>query len=187
MGIFSCCIGDKKQIRNESEARHARIVEIYAQATYESQESTRTPPPSYDQVVHENESPAMRTITEKEPYQPPAQMRLQHTSPTPSRRTSICSVPSTRLTDITSAHTGGTSVTVGRPRNDGSMRSSLVFDSAPPSYYDDRSIRERSRSPDGQRRSEEYQQHPVTTEDWLEVLRRTAQAAENHVRQLQRG
>lgn len=184
MGFFSCCMSDRKQSHNESEVRRARIVEIYTQAAYDAQAPTSTPPPSYNETIRESNVHGVPTITEKEPYQPPAGTLPPQSSPPPSPRTSICSVPSTRLTDLTSVPTGATGVIAGNPRNDESLRSSLVFDSAPPSYYDGRSIRERSRSPDGQRRLEE-QHHPVTTEDWLEVLQRTAQAADNYIRRLE--
>lgn len=185
MGLFSCCTNDKKQAYHDSEARHARIVQIYTQAVYDAQTPTATPPPSYNEVAGEAMTHGVPIIVEKEPHQTPPQVVPSPETPVPSPRTSICSVPSTRLTDITSAHTGATSATLVNPQNDESMRSSLVFDSAPPSYYDGRSIRERSRSPDSQRHLGATQ-HPVTTEDWLEVLQRTAQAAETYIRRLER-
>lgn len=184
MGFLSCCTNDKKQAHNDTEARHARIVQIYTQAADDAQHPTSTPPPSYYEIAGDCMTHGMATIIEKEQYPPPTELVPQERLSVPSPRTSICSVPSTRLTDVTSAHTGATNITIARPQNDESMRSSVVFDSAPPSYYDGRSIRERSRSPDNQRHSERAQ-HPVTTEDWLEALQRTSQAAENYIRRLQ--
>ena len=91
-----------------------------------------------------------------------------------SPQTSIYSVPSTRLTDITSAHTGAT-VTAAHTYRGDSPRSSMVFDSAPPSYYDGRSIRERSRSRSRSRVPEDNQ-HPVLSSDWFAGLLQNAEA-----------
>lgn len=182
MGLFSCCTGDRKQEKNEVENRQARIVEIYRQTETVSEMPTRPPPPSYNEVVCDNLSGATMIIDEK-PAQTQAQP-LAHTYPRTSisrpssPRTSICSIPSTRLTDLTSAHTGGTIVPSHTQQGD-SARSSLVFDSAPPSYYDGRSTRERSTSSNSQRQLGE--RHPVMAEDWLEHLRR---AAENEHRRV---
>jgi len=183
MGLFSCCTGDRKREKIETEARHARIVDIYRQAETVSQKPTQSPPPSYNEVVHDSLSGTTIIIDEK-PAQPQAQPLAQqaHTRTSISRpsspRTSIYSIPSTRMTDITSAHTGST-IVPSYTHQGGSPRSSLVFDSAPPSYYDGRSIRERSTSPDSQRQSDD--RHPVMAEDWLQHLRR---AAENEQRRV---
>ena len=184
MGLFSCCIGDRKPTKSEAdaEARHARIVEIYQQAKAETQTPVQLPPPSYNEVIYDAFT-GTTTVIVDEKVQPALQQDPQsedhHFRPRTaisrpgSPQTSIYSVPSTRLTDITSAHTGQTVRVVSTHQGD-SPRSSLVFDSAPPSYYDGRSIRERSRSPNATRLSDEQQrretQHPVMTDNWLELL-----------------
>ena len=184
MGLFSCCIGDRKPTKSEAdaEARHARIVEIYQQAKAETQTPVQQPPPSYNEVVYDALT-GTTTVIVDEKVQPVLQQGLQSEaqdfgprtsiSRPGSPQTSVYSVPSTRLTDIASAHTGQTVRVVSTHHGD-SPRSSLVFDSAPPSYYDGRSMRERSRSPNATRLSDERQrreeQHPVMTDNWLELL-----------------
>lgn len=182
MGIFSCCISDRKSRTGEDEARHARIIEIYQQAEAEIRPTTQNPPPAYYEVVCDHLSGTTIFVEEK-PEQPPIVTQpprdtqlLQPRDPISrpqSPRTSIYSVPSTRLTDITAANTGTTITAVPTHQGD-SPRSSLVFDSPPPSYYDGRSMRERSRSPSGQRHSDEHQ-HPVMGDHWLEGLILSAQ------------
>lgn len=192
MGLFSCCLNDKQQTQHDPEARHARIVSVYAQNADDLRSSTRAPPPAYSDIIRGEELPTTVTLLEKEPCQPPIHPippippAPQQMSPVLSPCTSIYSVPSTRLTDITSAHTGVTSVTVGYQQTGESLRSSLVFDSAPPSYYDGRSMRERSPSPHMQRQPEDQVQAFTLTDDWLEILQRTANLAEAHLRQLER-
>lgn len=169
MGLFSCCTKDTKSVALDAEARHARLVQIYQTAKAETQTSLQAPP-AYNEVVVD--VPTIR-IDEKpiEPEQPQ--------SPASSPRTSVISVPSTRLTDITSEYTDRASVRLGNRGGLDSQRSSLAFDSAPPSYYDgrsDASIRTRSRSPHNLRFAEEnlLQQHPVMNPDWLNELTRAA-------------
>jgi len=91
--------------------------------------------------------------------------------PTISPHSSVISLPSTRLTDLTSLRTGDTMHTVVR----GSLERSSLGGSRPPSYYS----YARSPSPtssaagaDGERDS--VWQHPVMASDWLEVLRQDA-------------
>jgi len=175
MELFTCCFSGRQQEKNEKEARHARLLEIYQQAGAETETGvpTQSPPPSYSEVVYDSLSGTTIVIDEK-PAQPQAQHQPRESISRPSSpQTSIYSVPSTRITDITSAHTGNTIVACHTHQGD-SPRSSLVFDSAPPSYYDGRSMRERSRSPNAQRGSEE-RTHPVMAEGWLEYLRRAAE------------
>ncbi|KAK5943515.1 hypothetical protein PMZ80_004523 [Knufia obscura] len=185
MGLFTCCINDRKQGKSEAEARHARIVEIYRQAETGSALPTQSPPPSYNEVVFDSLS-GTTIIADEKSSQPPSHSAVQppYARPPISRpsspRTSIYSVPSTRLTDITSAHTGGTIVACHTHQGD-SPRSSLAFDSAPPSYYDGRSMRERSRSPNDQRPSDE-RQHPVMAEGWWEDLPTAAENDRRHAR-----
>jgi len=182
MELFTCCFGVRNSEKIEKEARHARLIEIYRQAGTETEEGvpTQLPPPSYSEVVYDSLSGTTIVIDEKPP-QPQSQRQQQDSISRPSSpQTSIYSVPSTRLTDITSAHTGHTIVACHTHQGD-SPRSSLVFDSAPPSYYDGRSMRERSRSPNGQRGSEE-RTHPVMAEGWWEHLRRAAETEERGTR-----
>ena len=187
MRLLTCCIGDRRQEKIEAETRHARIVEIYRSATNVVGETpTQSPPPSYNEVVYDSLSGTTVVLDEKtaqaqSPLQTQAQQNHNGTamSRPSSARTSVCSIPSTRLTDITSAHTGGTIVAYQTHLVD-SPRSSLVFDSAPPSYYDGRSIRESSRNRDGQRYSDEQGRHAVMGEEWLERLRRAAANEQGH-------
>lgn len=178
MGLFTCCISERKhgKEKNDAEARHARLIEIYRQAETASQHPTQPPPPSYHEVVYDSLSGSTIIVDEKSTQPHPSPSISRPSSP----RTSIYSIPSTRLTDITSAHTGGTIVACQTNPGD-SPRSSLVFDSAPPSYYDGRSMRERSRSPNSQRQPD-AQQHPVMAEDWLEYLRSVAQNGQTAAR-----
>lgn len=182
MSLFSCCVSARKQQQEKSdrEARHARIIDIYTQAQRQAQTNTQTQthtqaaPPSYEEVIYDGMSGITLIVDDK-----PATDELRAPIPRPtSPQTSIYSVPSTRLTDITSAHTGGT--VVEEAERIDSPRSSLVFDSAPPSYWDGRSMRERSRSrspvPIWRAEDAEGQQdlqresHPVMAEQWFERL-----------------
>ena len=183
MGLFSCCFGSRKTEHKEADARHARIVEIYRQAEIESQQPTQTAPPAYQDVVYDTLSGTTILVDEKWTQavaQPQAQTQTAHTAQTPitrpsSPQTSIYSVPSTRLTDITSTCTGG-AATVAPTYQGDSPRSSMVFDSAPPSYYDGRSIRERSRSPVRTRDGEFDSQHHVMESGRLDRLLHNAEA-----------
>ncbi|KAK5076248.1 hypothetical protein LTS08_006874 [Lithohypha guttulata] len=189
MGLFSCCISDRKQTKTEAEARHARVAEIYQQAQNNTQTPTQAPPPSYNEAVCDVFL-GTTTIVEEKPRQlipePQSQVHQENacTARPASPRTSIYSVPSTRLTDITSMHTGATAVPTHRGD---SPRSSLAFDSAPPSYYDDRSMRERSRSPDYERGPQgEQEPHPVMADNWLDRLLAAAERDGTEVRNTRR-
>lgn len=182
MGLFSCCFGSRKTEHNDADARHARIVEIYRQAEVESQQATQTAPPAYQDIAYDTLSGTTIVIDEKWSEvvtQPQMQTQAEHTaqntiSRPASPQTSIYSVPSTRLTDITSTYTGATATVVLTHQGD-SPRSSMVFDSAPPSYYDGRSIRERSRSPVRTRDEGIDSQHPVLENGWLDRLLQNAE------------
>lgn len=168
MGLFSCCMNDKRSARYDTETRQARIVQVYQGAADELYTSPRiqAPPPAYNEAVSRDDlSGPTIYLDEKAPQT--IERRLPR-SASSSPRTSIISVPSTRLTDLTSARTGETSITLVNQQPQ-SQRSSLVFESAPPSYYDGRS--ERSTSPHSQIISNTTPSHPVMSEDWLETLR----------------
>lgn len=183
MGLFSCCFGSRKTEHNDADARHARIVEIYRQAEVESHQAAQAPPPAYQEVVHDILSGTTIVIDEKSSQvvaQPQPQTQAEPAVPSTISRpssphTSIYSVPSTRLTDITSTYTGGTATVVLTHQGD-SPRSSMAFDSAPPSYYDGRSSRERSRSPVRTRDMEDEPHHPVMDNGWLDRLIQNAEA-----------
>ena len=184
MGLFSCCLGSRKTVQGDADARHARIIEIYRQAEVESHQITQAPPPAYKDIVV-CDSHAGTTIVSDEKWspvvaQPQPQAQMIALAQTPisrpsSPQTSIYSVPSTRLTDITSTYTGATA-TVALTHQGDSPRSSMVFDSAPPSYYDGRSIRDRSRSP-VRASAVEGDMHPVMANEWLDRLIRNANFA----------
>ena len=188
MGLFSCCFESRKTTeKSEADTRHARIVEIYRQAEVESQQITQAPPPAYQDIVYDTFTGTTIVVNEKS-SQNPAQPQPEPTAQNPisrpaSPQTSIYSVPSTRLTDITSAYTGTTAVALTHQGD--SPRSSMVFDSAPPSYYDGRSIRERSRSPAHNRGAEAESQHPVMADEWLDRMIQDVQAR-RHASQNQR-
>lgn len=175
MGLFSCCFGSRKTEHKDADARHARIIEIYRQAEVESQQTAQTPPPAYRDIAYDTLSGTTIVVDEKWSQvvaQPQPQTQAESTERDPisrpsSPQTSIYSVPSTRLTDITSVYTGGTATIVLTHQGD-SPRSSMAFDSAPPSYYDGRSIRERSRSPVHTRNGEDGPHHPVMETGWLD-------------------
>lgn len=180
MGIFSCCYGDRKTDQNEKDRRHARIVEIYRQAQDESspsnRSSTQAPPPAYHEVIYDSCTGTTLILDRKEAL--PTSTTDADPIPRPvSPQTSIYSVPSTRLTDLTSIYTGHVNHT---HRND-SPRSSLAFESAPPSYYDGRSLRARSPSLDGRRSVDDHTDtHPVMSVDWLQVLQRNVHREHDH-------
>lgn len=163
---------DRRHAQQDAETRQARIVQIYQGAADEIYTTTpsQAPPPAYNEVVLSNVQPPPAAYIDEKPALSAERRQLHSAFSSP--RTSVISVPSTRLTDITSAHTGGTSITLVN-RQPESQRSSLVFDSAPPSYYDGRS--ERSTSPHSQRVSDEVLRHPVMSAGWLETLRRSVE------------
>jgi len=166
-------MNDKRSARHDTETRQVRIVQVQGAADdlYTSP-CIQAPPPAYvEAVARDNLSGPTIYVDEKAPL--PTERRLPR-SASSSPRTSVISVPSTRLTELTSARTGGTSIILVNQQPE-SQRSSLVFESAPPSYYDDRS--ERSTSPHSHIVSNPMLSHPVMGGDWLETLRIAAQKA----------
>lgn len=179
MDLLSCCVGGRRrQERREQEKRHARIVAIYAQAQAQAENeeagshgtTLQAAPPAYHEVVYDVDTGATVVVDTKE-TQSIDHARSEPPSRPASPQTSIFSVPSTRLTDITSSRIEGTNTGANTYRGD-SPRSSLAFDSAPPSYHDGRSLRERSPSPSPSRRetSTTTSTHPVTNLGWLNMF-----------------
>lgn len=163
MGFFSCCTSNSQSAEQDAEARHARIIQIYQTAKAETQQAVQAPP-AYNEVV---ETPTI-CIEEK-----PAQLE-QSRSIASSPRTSVISVPSTRLTDFMSAYTERAGGLLPDQSVIGSVRSSLAFETPPPSYYNtssNASTRSRSRSPHSLRLFDDRPQHPTMSPQWWNQLR----------------
>ncbi|OAP55138.1 hypothetical protein AYL99_10838 [Fonsecaea erecta] len=175
--LLSCCTSSNRPGKLEAQTRHARIIAITNaqpdrwRCPIVQPESYHhdNPPPRYDEIAQypltatdEKSIPVAFQVTVEEDEAPP---------PPASPRSSVVSIPSTRLTDLTTARTGETTHRSGRESLERVWtRSSL------PAYSD------RSSSPvaslsvagrDGDR--DPVWQHPVMTNDWLEVLQQETQ------------
>lgn len=182
----NCFSSESKQSSKEAEAqiRHARIVNLYHESDNNSQHCS---PPAYNEIsttprimISNNRSSGLGNGDEKDSSQ--VEPQPSERSPASSPRTSIISIPSTRLTGLTASHTGATSTTVTVVADDDLSRLSFSqFDSAPPSYYAGStyyasSQRSRSRSPDITNRTTD--EHPVMAADWFERLQADARRRE---------
>lgn len=213
MGFPFCCLCGSDEDLNEksqreAEVRRTRIQNVY-DASREVMPDTITapptdvlhvlqapptayfaPPPTYTEAVP-NGQPGY-PVDDKEAYEydqrhprDPNRTPLAH-SRSSSPQTSIISVPSTRLTDLTVSYTGHTHQTdTTGPTfpppvlsdRDGEMssRSSLSFESPPPSYWSPS-----SRTPDRRESAEDMRQHPVLTTGWLQRLQQQAHLQAQH-------
>ncbi|EXJ96188.1 hypothetical protein A1O1_01314 [Capronia coronata CBS 617.96] len=173
-GAFACCSAHD---RLEADTRHARIVAVTNDYHYngrraQSHHHHYDNPPAYQDITPRplipiDEKDSAYLITD-------AHESLRPSSP----HSSVVSVPSTRVTDLTALPTGDTAVTFTSTR--GSLEGAVNRESRPPSYY---STLRRSPTPnliasDGGLAEEdgrdEVWQHPVMRSDWLGVLRRDA-------------
>ncbi|EXJ79393.1 hypothetical protein A1O3_08895 [Capronia epimyces CBS 606.96] len=165
---FSCCAS---QDGLDAEARHARIVTV-TNGPYHGRlaQKYHGNPPDYRDIAQQ---PLIR-LDEKNPADFHLSIEASNQSSRPaSPNSSLVSVPSTRVTDLTALQTGDTALTSAR----GSMERTLTYESRPPSYY---SNLRRSPSPissaglnsDAER--DEVWQHPVMRSNWLETLRQEA-------------
>jgi hypothetical protein len=171
--LFSCCTSDARSNSLEAESRHARIVA----ATGDYARRPRSPPqrrrqyqespPQYKDIAQH----PLISVDEKNPLHFELIVQGEDDTPPPvSPRSSVVSIPSTRMTDLTAAQTGETTRATLR----GSLEYVSTRGSEPPSYYSNRSPSPAS-SAGGPRESERSErdtvwQHPVMTSDWLEVL-----------------
>ncbi len=174
-----CCSSSDRPSKLEAKSRHARIVAV---TNDPRRPSTRhlpqrwdypldDSPPAYEENAHQ----PLLSVDEKQPID--FQLNVQSDEdipPPPSPRSSVVSIPSTRFTDLTVAHTGETVMT--------SQRNSLAMDrvstrgSLPPyTHYSRRSPSPASSAgatSDGER--DAVWRHPVMSNNWLEVLRQDA-------------
>ena len=169
-----CCSSSDRPSKLEAESRHARLVRITSDPRgvstrhlpqrwdYPYQDS----PPAYNDVAQQ----PLLSIDEKQPINFQLTVETEDDAPPPlSPRSSVISIPSTRLTDLTAAQTGETLRTSRRE----SLERVSTRGSLPPYSYCSR----RSASPastigatsEGER--DIVWTHPVMSSNWLEVLR----------------
>ena len=190
--LLTCCASQDHSSRIEAEPRHARVVAVtdlsypHNHRPTQRQHSYQDSPPEYGDIA---EHPLI-TIDEKTPVEFEPVVEDDDEAPPPaSPNSSVVSIPSTRLTDLTSMQTGETA----RTALGGFLQRASTRGSRPPSYHSDP---RRSPSPgslprlsnDSERDS--VWQHPVMASNWLEVLRqdamRRAAAQANNEGQLHR-
>ncbi|KIX06681.1 uncharacterized protein Z518_04657 [Rhinocladiella mackenziei CBS 650.93] len=169
-----CCSKDSPG-KLEAETRHARLVAVshgndhYNGSLPRPQEYPDNPPEYKDIARH-----PLISIDEKCPIDFELVVEDEDDAPLPiSPNSSVVSIPSTRLTDLTSMQTGETAVTLAR----GSLDRGSTHASRPPSYH---SNPRRSPSPvsfvglNSESERDGVWQHPVMSNNWLEVLRQDA-------------
>lgn len=162
---FLCCTSNNNL---ETESRGARIV-TSTNGCYHSRPPTHHgSPPAYQDISQQS----LIRIDKKSPADSlPADPSVPHRSPSPD--SSVVSVPSTRLTDLTALHTGDTALTSARA----SLERAGTRESRPPSYYstlrrNPSLIAASGLDPDVER--DEVWQHPVMRSDWFQELRQDA-------------
>ncbi|KEF62945.1 uncharacterized protein A1O9_00919 [Exophiala aquamarina CBS 119918] len=185
--LFSCCASQSVSEKAEAEIRHARIVSAVQQhnATVSRPRSRpqsrryQDSPPEYGDIAHH----PLITIDEKnaadfdvfayDDYVTEDEDESNSLPPSISPNSSVISIPSTRLTDLTSIPTGETISALGRPSLDRYPSRST----RPPSYYNSP---RRTPSPDlsvvrdGDEARDEVWLHPVMQSNWLDVLQQHA-------------
>lgn len=189
--LFSCCASQSVSEKAEAETRHARIVSAvyHHDATLVHPRSRpqspryRDNPPEYGDIAHH----PLITIDEKnaadfdvfadgggaQEDEDGGDDESDSLPPPISPNSSVISIPSTRLTDLTSMPTGETVSALGRPSLDRYPSRST----RPPSYYNSP---RRTPSPafsaagDGDEGRHEVWLHPVMQSNWLEVLQQHA-------------
>jgi hypothetical protein len=184
-----CCSSSDRPSKLEAETRHARIISV---TNHTSTGSTRHLPQRWDYPLEENPPAYEDTVRqstlitdEKQPISLQLTVEADNgTPPPPSPRSSVISIPSTRLTNLTAAQTGETMRT--------SRRESLALEmistrgSLPPySYYTGRSP-----SPGSfvgvvsEAERDDVWQHPVMASNWLEVLDQDSLPRNSHRRSI---
>ncbi|KIW94557.1 uncharacterized protein Z519_04533 [Cladophialophora bantiana CBS 173.52] len=177
--LFTCCSSSDRPSKLDAHTRHARIIAVtngqpdrYRCPPSQPLSYPRDNPPEYKDIIQypptavdEKSLPVdfQLTVEDEEDSPPPA-----------SPRSSVISIPSTRLTDLTTARTGETTHQSRRESLEHVWtRTSL------PAYS------ERSPSPatlPATARNDDRDavwQHPVMASDWLEVLRQGTQAVQS--------
>lgn len=195
--ILCCCGGQVSDSEKQNaEIRRNRILAT-TEAYYNNQEqlsynipgdTSKYPdvPPAYHDAIHE---PVIVPDEKPLPRPPPPAITANHHTPASlqSRRSSVISIPSTRLSDLTSLRTGDNQ-SITRDYTGRTVRSinSSLSASRPPSYFSSRSSSPSSRTetePDVQQQQPLPQhqvqrdiltQHPVMSNDWLDILRQDA-------------
>lgn len=180
--VFSCCASQSLSEKAEQETRHARIVSaVQHHDASLGRPRSRPQSPRYHDAPPEYRDIAQNpliTIDEKNAadfdefeYGGITEEREDQTEsdslpPPVSPNSSVVSIPSTRLTDLTSLPTGDTVATHGRLSLDRYPSRST----RPPSYYNNP---RRTPSPAfsaGDETRDEVWLHPVMQNNWLEVL-----------------
>lgn len=192
--LFSCCASQSVSEKAEAETRHARIVSAVHQHNVTFSRPRSRPqspryqdsPPEYGDIAHH----PLIIIDEKnaaefdvfacgddaaaEAEEDDDDEDESNSLPPPiSPNSSVISIPSTRLTDLTSIPTGETVSALGRPSLDRYPSRST----RPPSYYNSP---RRTPSPafsvarDGDEGRDGVWLHPVMQSNWLEVLQQHA-------------
>ncbi|KIW26490.1 uncharacterized protein PV07_09581 [Cladophialophora immunda] len=177
--LFSCCASSDRPSKLAADTRHARIIAVtdgrpdrYRGPHVQPQSFHHDRPPQYSEVVRypptaidEKSIPVDFRVTVEDEEHPP---------PPASPRSSVVSIPSTRLTDLTAARTGETTHQSGRE----SLEHIWTRTTLP--AYSDRSPSPASLSAavrEGDR--DAVWQHPVMTSNWLEVLQQETQIVQN--------
>jgi hypothetical protein len=188
--LLSCCASHSVSEKAEAETRHARIVSAVHQHATLTRPLSRPQspryqdnPPDYGDIAHH----PLITIDEKnaadfdvfadgdggEEEDNDDDDESDSLPPPISPNSSVVSIPSTRLTDLTSMPTGETVSALGRPSLDRYPSRST----RPPSYYNSP---KRTPSPafsaagDGVEGRDDVWLHPVMQSNWLEVLQQHA-------------
>lgn len=172
--LFSCCTSNDRSSKVQAETRHARIIAVshdYYNRPHSplQRQQYHDSPPEYKDIAQH----LPVTVDEKHPLQFEliVDQDEDHVPPPGSHRSSIVSIPSTRLTRLTSAPTGETTRTTQRQ----SLERASTRGTLPPSYYSNRSPSPASSaglSSDNER--DAVWQHPVMSSNWLEVLQEDA-------------
>jgi hypothetical protein len=172
MGFF-CCSSSDRPSKADAETRHARLVTdartpyprpLPQQWDFPYQDS----PPAYHDIAQQ----PLRSIDEKQALH--FHMSVQDaeaSAPPSSPRSSVISIPSTRLTGLTAAQTGESALTSRRQ----SLEQVSTRGSLPP--YSGHAVRTPSPASlanvDGSERDEVWT-HPVMSDNWLQNLRQTS-------------
>lgn len=168
--LSACCVSRDRDASNlDSENRRARIVAVTSDGHNPPRRQRHNDsPPRYADVVQQpfstmdgkNREGFVAIVEDEDNLPPPI-----------SPNSSVVSIPSTRLTALTSTYTGETARINARQ----SLDQSSTRESRPPSYYSN-THNVRSVSPASVAISERDSiwRHPVMARNWLEVLQQEA-------------
>lgn len=185
--LFSCCLGSSENKKTEAEARHARIMNMYTSDNNPPASPIMQPPPCYADIAHDrpyippSEKSGPASLEEPQP-QYPQQARRSSIS-----GSSVVSIPSTRLSDLTSMYTGRTRRIRNQDGDEQSERNGSDAESAPPSYY---AGSERSLTPIPEPTAPQpamvAAQHPVMEDGWWQELLIDAERRRSRHREMER-